>query len=241
MKKRALQYFTLTTLCLLTFTVSGNLWAAPGRFSFRWDPSPDSTVVGYNLYYGTASRTYSAVISVGAPTTYVVNSLIFIPGIQYYAAVTAYTAQGLESDYSGEAMALIPRPPINLGISPTNIAITSFQGANLLVESTKDLTQPFNQEATLIASADTINYPIDSSLGHKFYRVTYGATSMSLAASTSSKELQQPLVKKESRFAYEGPQLPPLPPPAVLHPIKAKRKMKIYEHGSQFLMSDRWR
>lgn len=66
-----------------------------------WDPSTDPTVTGYNVYYGTASRAYTNVISAGASTNTVVSNLV--SGVTYYFAATTYTAAGLESDYSTEA------------------------------------------------------------------------------------------------------------------------------------------
>jgi hypothetical protein len=65
---------------------------------FAWDN--DDTiynVTSYRLYYGTESRVYTQSVDVGAATGVTVS---FIPGLTYYAAVTAYN--GLESPYSNE-------------------------------------------------------------------------------------------------------------------------------------------
>ena len=66
-----------------------------------WNPNTDPSVAGYNLYYGGASRTYTNVINVGSTTNVmIVNGLV--EGKTYYFAVTAYTFEGSESDFSDE-------------------------------------------------------------------------------------------------------------------------------------------
>ena len=59
----------------------------------------DSSVIGYKVYYGTASRTYTVQIKVGNVTTYMVQGLSH--GVTYYFAITAYNRFG-ESSYSDE-------------------------------------------------------------------------------------------------------------------------------------------
>lgn len=71
-----------------------------------WEPSPDSTVAGYNIYYGPASRTYTNIISFGDVTNATVNGLI--AGGMYFFTATAYDGAGLESDYSNEVGYLAP-------------------------------------------------------------------------------------------------------------------------------------
>ena len=65
--------------------------------------------MGYRVYYGTASRTYSQALGngifVSTPTLVVQN----LPtGHTYFFAVTAIDAAGVESAYSNEASKLIP-------------------------------------------------------------------------------------------------------------------------------------
>jgi hypothetical protein len=79
-----------------------------------WDASPDSAVVGYRLYYGSACRDYTNMIDVGSATTATVSNLDW--GETYYFAVTAYDTNGLESAFSGEISFAVP--------FPTNTALT---------------------------------------------------------------------------------------------------------------------
>lgn len=65
----------------------------------RWNASPDSTVTGYNAYFGVASRTYTNLFSSGMTT----NVTVVIDwGSPYYFAATAYNALGVESALSDE-------------------------------------------------------------------------------------------------------------------------------------------
>lgn len=66
-----------------------------------WDPSPDSSVMGYNLYFGTVSGSYTDFINVSNLTC--VTLAGFVPGTSYYLTVTAYDAFGSESLPSNEA------------------------------------------------------------------------------------------------------------------------------------------
>lgn len=69
--------------------------------TLAWQPSSDSTVVGYKLYYGTVSGVYTSVINVGKSTMATVSNLV--SGITYYFAVTAYDSTSKESPFSNEA------------------------------------------------------------------------------------------------------------------------------------------
>jgi hypothetical protein len=73
--------------------------AFAGDVSLQWDPNSEADVIGYKVYYGTASRTYSAPISLGRQTTYTVTGLA---AGTYYFAVTAFNNSGLESAFSNE-------------------------------------------------------------------------------------------------------------------------------------------
>lgn len=68
-----------------------------------WDVHPDQSVVGYKVFWGIASRTYTNNVQLLNRT----NNSVIIGGLvratTYYFAATAFTDQGLESDYSNEA------------------------------------------------------------------------------------------------------------------------------------------
>jgi hypothetical protein len=70
--------------------------------SLAWNPSADTNVVGYALYYGTTSSNYTTRIDVGTNTSATVAGLKN-PGTAYFFAATAYNSSQLESIPSNEA------------------------------------------------------------------------------------------------------------------------------------------
>jgi hypothetical protein len=73
-----------------------------GQVKLAWDPSSDPMAVGYNLYYGSASRTYTNMVSAGASTSITISNLA--SSGPYYFAATVIDASGLESVYSSEVV-----------------------------------------------------------------------------------------------------------------------------------------
>lgn len=69
-----------------------------------WDHSASTNVVGYKIYYGTASANYSKQDVVPYQTTWTVSGLD--PGTWYFAA-TAFDIDGNESDYSNEVNTIV--------------------------------------------------------------------------------------------------------------------------------------
>ena len=97
----------LISLVLCFFLATANTFA--GEANLAWDPPDVSTeVVGYKVYYGTASGVYPQSIDVGNMTSYTVSNLI--DGQSYYFAVTTYNALGVESYYSNEVSKLLTSP-----------------------------------------------------------------------------------------------------------------------------------
>jgi hypothetical protein len=90
-----------------------------------WDPSTDSIIAGYNIYYGGASGAYTSSADAGANLTAEVDGLT--PGLTYYFAVTAYDTNGFESEFSDEITNRLPVLPwiIAPPLTQTNIAGTS--------------------------------------------------------------------------------------------------------------------
>lgn len=74
-----------------------------------WTALPDSRVAGYNLYYGTVSGRYVQRRTVGVQTTSV--TIAGLPtGQRYYVAVTAFSQDMQESEFSYEAAVVIGDP-----------------------------------------------------------------------------------------------------------------------------------
>jgi hypothetical protein len=65
-----------------------------------WSPSPDESVVGYQLYRGERSGVYTIKTPLGNET----SAELMISDSAVYVAVSAYTAEGLESVLSNEVV-----------------------------------------------------------------------------------------------------------------------------------------
>ena len=79
---------------------------AAGSVTLAWNPSTDTIVAGYNIYYGGASGTYTNEICVGNATNATISGLI--QGTTYYFAATTYASSGAESLLSSEVSYLVP-------------------------------------------------------------------------------------------------------------------------------------
>jgi len=139
--------FILTASALAQSTAS---------ISLGWSPSPDPAVVGYNLYSGVASQTYTNIVSVGNVTNTVIGNLV--PSATYYFSTRARDAQGNESPFSNEisytvltsgsstpsntppTISSIPNQTINANsaTSPLSFTVADAEtpGANLTVSAT---------------------------------------------------------------------------------------------------------
>jgi hypothetical protein len=76
--------------------------------TLAWDANTDPAVVGYYLYYGQLTGSYTTKIDVGNVTQYTVSNLL--DGTTYYFAATDYDAGRQESGFSNEVSATTPAP-----------------------------------------------------------------------------------------------------------------------------------
>lgn len=99
---------SIYSICLAVLFVllcyTGNAFSAEAKAVFSWQPSPETDLAGYKIYYGTQSGVYLPSIDVGNVTTYTITGLS--EGIMYYGVLTAYDASENESGYSSEAAAI---------------------------------------------------------------------------------------------------------------------------------------
>lgn len=122
------------------------LATAAASVTLAWDSNSETNLIGYRLYSGTATRTYSRVDSVAAPIT-TVTLTNMVAGQRYFFAATAVVAGGLESDYSSEIAYLIPvTAPQSLRI------VITLQGAQIIDGPWSDLWST-NQQVVLTVPA----------------------------------------------------------------------------------------
>jgi hypothetical protein len=100
----------------------------PGGYSvtLAWDRSPDSSVTGYRIYYGTASGSYSNNLAVGNVTKCTVPGLG--NGVRYFFAATAYDANGVESRFSNEATVVPGLPRVAVRVAANRQAVLTVSG-----------------------------------------------------------------------------------------------------------------
>ncbi len=88
------------------------------QVTLEWDANTESNLGGYRLYYGPASRQYTAAVDVGNQTRYTLFDLD--DAADYYFAVTAYDIRRkIESDYSNEVSTAGGSMPIASQESPS--------------------------------------------------------------------------------------------------------------------------
>jgi len=95
--------FALASLGVPAFSAT---LPADQSVNLAWSPSPDTNVVGYNIYYGGESGIYTNKVNVPNGTSVTITGLV--AGATYYFAATAYDALGDESAFSGEISYVVP-------------------------------------------------------------------------------------------------------------------------------------
>jgi hypothetical protein len=125
---------------LLTLAVLGITVQAGQGVTLAWNPSTDPTVVGYNIYYGGASGSYTNMINAGNATTATISGLI--PGTTYYLAATTYNSSSIESPFSSEVSYTVPiLPGVQFRVTPTRqfiLTVTGPVGHTYDIQATQD-------------------------------------------------------------------------------------------------------
>src|SRR3989475_10070148 len=100
----------LTVLCSLAPALS-----SAAQVTLAWDPTTETDLAGYKLYYGTSSGSYPSSVDVGNLTSYTLSGLL--EGRTYYFAATAYNLNLNESGFSNEvskAIADVTPPTVSM-------------------------------------------------------------------------------------------------------------------------------
>ena len=104
----------------LYFIVSSTI-ACAGQITLGWDKSTEADVVGYKIYYGTASGNYTQNIKITSPNIITAAILNLLNGQKYYFAATAYNSSLMESNYSAEVFATIN--PVTTSVPKTTTTV----------------------------------------------------------------------------------------------------------------------
>ncbi|MBE7499678.1 MAG: tandem-95 repeat protein [Verrucomicrobiales bacterium] len=95
--------------CWLAAGGAGAAESAP-TVQLAWDPNSEPDIGGYRIHFGLGSRYYTFREDVGNVTNATIR-LPAIPGMTFFFAATAYTVDGIESDYSNEVTYDLPVQP----------------------------------------------------------------------------------------------------------------------------------
>ncbi len=87
--------------------------------TLAWDPVTNADIAGYNVYYGSASQTYTNITSVGNVTNATISGLV--EGATYYFALTSLSTSGLESAFSAEISYTVPNAVPIIQVTPGSI------------------------------------------------------------------------------------------------------------------------
>ena len=117
----------LVVALLLLAPVTG--WSA--KVLVQWDTNTEPNVVGYKIYLGTQTGAYTFTNDVGAQTWAQAQNLV--AGRTYYLAVTAYSTEGLESDFSEE---ISYTPPNQVPVLARISNMTNSEGSLLTFTAT---------------------------------------------------------------------------------------------------------
>lgn len=164
----------VATALTLTVSTSGPVRvaaAAPytgrAQLSLAWSPSPDPTVFGYRIYYGTVSSTYNNSATVGNATNATIINLE--EGTTYYFAATSYNAVGDESGFSNEA---VGTTPFYVSIRAANWSVETYGRAgvtNQILRSTNLTSWTVIKE--FIGAAGSLTNVIEPNNVSAWYRV----------------------------------------------------------------------
>lgn len=120
------------------------------RVQLGWNPVLQDIVAGYRLYWGAGSRQYTNLAEIAGRDTGTAWITNLAWSATYYFAATSYTTNGLESDFSNEAVWLSPSlPPAPSNLSATNAAI------KVAVEISPSPSGPWAPYSTLFTTTST--------------------------------------------------------------------------------------
>jgi hypothetical protein len=161
---------------------------ATGSVTLAWNASTDSSVAGYNVYYGGASGAYTNKICAGDATNATISGLV--EGTTYYFAATTYASSSMESPFSSEVSYLVPMNVPIVNQPPTLNAINNLtinENAGLQTVSLSGITSGAtneNQRLTVTAASTntglipnpTVNYTNANATGNLTFRPVVNKT-----------------------------------------------------------------
>ena len=138
----------LVALVLIIACMQFRVLAQSQGVVLAWNPSVDTNVVGYNIYYGGVSGVYTNEVMVGNVTTATITGLT--PGATYYFAATTIGAGSVESPLSNQTTYTVPSPVV-LAMQTVQ---TQGQAASILISATGSIPSQWRIDG----SSDLVNW-----------------------------------------------------------------------------------
>ena len=139
-----------------------------------WNPSVSANVVGYKVYYGTASGVYTNAVTVSASENATITGLV--GGTTYYFAATTVDASGVESAYSNEIQYRPGVPHIRartMWNGLFTLTVSGTTGHTYEIEATQDLTNWTIIGIVTVGAAGTLDFTDTDTarFPQRFYRI----------------------------------------------------------------------
>jgi hypothetical protein len=125
----------LVSFLLLAAMIASSPLASYGAdVVLSWDQNPEEELAGYNVYYGTSSRTYfdnvfklpkESLVEADGRVSYEFSEPL-MPNMTYYFAITAYDSSGYETDFSNEVQFPWPEGGIDTSVIINNNDIVTY-------------------------------------------------------------------------------------------------------------------
>jgi len=162
MKKMLL--FLIVCLFLIVPTVQA------ADVTLAWDAVNDSRVIGYKLYYGTASGVYGTPVDVGKVTQFKLTGVK--EGVNIFFAVTAYESSTNESAFSTElpCWTLIPTKTGSGTITPAVATVISAINATTftITPSAGNRIKDVLVDGVSVGKVATYTFPVGTKTSHTF-------------------------------------------------------------------------
>ncbi len=150
--------------------------ADAGQAVMGWSASSSTGVIGYKIYFGTASGNYSQNMDVGNVTSYTVTSLI--DGQTYYFAAKAYDSAGNLSAFSNEVSKTIS----STIPSTYTITATASNNGSITANNNSSVTTSSSGTSTVtnvtVSSGATQSFSITPNSGYSVASVTVDGVSV---------------------------------------------------------------
>ncbi len=108
-----------------------------GTVTLAWSPGPitptNPAPIGFRIYQGAASRSYTNSIDVGNVTSFQVQNLI--TNSTYFFAATSYKASGIQSDFSNEVSYKVPAQKKTVAVITSIIETNSTLSTNTWIQA----------------------------------------------------------------------------------------------------------